>query len=109
MQLVKVLLLVALVVAREVPLALVLRVRVYSQRNQRRLFVRVLHTSIIETPGESVLVGGAGMVGYFEFRCVRGDVVVDVYITPTIELVVLWFGRRIGEVVVHVCEAEAPC
>ena len=104
--LVQILLLVPLIVARYMPLVMPLDTRsIYSDRKEGRLLVRVRYPCGVEIAGEGILIGRSGVVGYLKLDVLRVGVVVDVEIAALGESMVLRLCGRRREVVVNVCES----
>jgi len=106
-ELVEVLVLVAQVVAREVPLLLILNEGVCVKCESSGMLVAVLQSDEIEGAGEGILLRCPGMVGYFELGLMGGGVVVDVQVAALAEAVVWRFTTGVGQVVVNIGEATS--
>ena len=109
MQLVEVFLLITLVVRWKMPLALVPRAGVDSERAESGMVVGILHADGVECTGEGILIGGAGVVGDLELALVESRVMVDVDVTALDKSVVLRCRGWVGQAVVYVCEAGNRC
>ena len=100
--------LVAEVVAREMPLTVVLSsaLIVDGECEEGWLLVRVDDPRCFQVAGECILLRRAGMVCHFELGSMEGRVVVNVDVACTAEAVVRWGGGGGGrESVVYIREA----